>query len=85
MENTTQNSQITVTDLDSIRTIIDIAAQRGAFKAGEMAQVGTVFNKLTAFLEAVVAEAKAQAGETADSTDTTESTTSTDNAETQGE
>lgn len=74
MENTTQNSQITITDLDSIRAIIDIAAQRGAFKAGEMAQVGAVFDKLSAFLDAVVAEAKAA-----------EDAAGEDNAETQGE
>ena len=80
MENNTQNSQITVTDLDSIRAIIDVAAQRGAFKAGEMAQVGAVFDKLTAFLEAVVAQAK-EAEEAAAG----ESTEVDDNAETQGE
>lgn len=79
MENTNQNSQITVTDLDSIRSIIDIAAQRGAFKAGELAQVGAVYDKLTAFLDAVVAQAKA-----AEEAAAGESTEATD-AETQGE
>jgi hypothetical protein len=46
--------ELTVTDLQNIRSIIDIAATRGAFKANEMAAVGTVFNKLDIFLAAVV-------------------------------
>lgn len=77
MENTTQTPQITVADLDSIRAIIDVAAQRGAFKAGELTQVGTVFDKLNAFLQSVVEQAKAQ--EEAAAGDNAE------NAETQGE
>lgn len=82
MEN---NNQITITDLDSIRAIIDVAAQRGAFKAGEMAQVGAVYNKLTAFLTAVVEEAKAlEETATGDTTETSE-TQETSDAETQGE
>lgn len=54
--------ELTVTDLQNIRSIIDIAATRGAFKANEMAAVGTVFNKLDIFLAAVVpAQQKEQA------------------------
>jgi hypothetical protein len=45
--------ELTVTDLQNIRAIIDIAATRGAFKAAEMSAVGTVFNKLDTFLTAV--------------------------------
>lgn len=44
---------LTVTDLQNIRAIIDIAATRGAFKAAEMSAVGSVFNKLDTFLNAV--------------------------------
>ena len=49
---------LTVTDLQNLRAIIDVAATRGAFKAAEMAAVGAVFNKLYTFLNAV-APAKA--------------------------
>ena len=49
-----KSPELTVTDLQNIRAIIDIAATRGAFKAQEMAAVGTVFNKLDIFLAAVV-------------------------------
>ena len=54
------NTQITIADLDMIKNIIDLASTRGAFRAGEMKQVGEVYDKLTAFLAAVVAQAQAQ-------------------------
>lgn len=56
MENT---QQITVADLDTIKNIIELACTRGAFRGGELSQVGAVFDKLTVFLDAVVAQAKA--------------------------
>ncbi len=49
---------ITVQDLDSLRNIIDLASTRGAFRANEMADVGLLYNKLSNFLEAVVAQAQ---------------------------
>jgi hypothetical protein len=49
-----QAPELTITDLQNVRSIIDIAATRGAFKAAEMAAVGGVFNKLDTFLAAVV-------------------------------
>ena len=54
MENTEQN-QITIADLDTLRTVIDLASSRGAFRAGELQQVGELYNKLTNFLQAAVA------------------------------
>lgn len=61
MENTTQPIQpITVADLDALRSIIDLAATRGAFHGAELSQVGAVFDKLTIFLNSVVAEAQAK-------------------------
>lgn len=45
--------ELTITDLQNIRTILDAASRRGAFGAGEMAGVGSVYNKLDAFLNAV--------------------------------
>jgi hypothetical protein len=64
-----ENQQITVQDLDAIRNIIDLASTRGAFRANELADVGLLYNKLSQFLEAVVAQAQeqqpgAQQGET---------------------
>jgi uncharacterized protein YggE len=51
---------ITVQDLDAIRNIIDLASTRGAFRANELADVGLLYNKLSHFLEAVVAQAQEQ-------------------------
>ena len=65
MENTT----ITVSDLDTLRNIIDLACTRGAFRANEVKQVGELHEKLTTFLEAVVAQAKAQQESNQDSAD----------------
>jgi uncharacterized protein YggE len=79
MENTIQ---ITVADLDAARGIIDLAVKRGAFGAAEVGQVGAVFNKLTAFLDSVVEQAKAAQ----EAQQAAVAETATDNtAETQGE
>jgi len=48
-----QNYDLTVQDLNAIKTIIDAAAQRGAFKPGEMEVVGKTYNKLVGFLSTV--------------------------------
>lgn len=60
------NTQITIADLDTIKNIIDLACTRGAFRGGEISQVGAVYDKLTVFLEAVIAQAKAQEASTAE-------------------
>jgi len=54
------NTQITIADLDTIKNIIDLASTRGAFRGEELSQVGVVYDKLTAFLSAVIEQAKAQ-------------------------
>jgi len=53
-------TNITITDLIAIRNILNLAAERGAFKAEEMLDIGTVYSKLNSFLEAVVAQATAE-------------------------
>jgi uncharacterized protein YggE len=67
MEN---NTQITIADLDTIKNIIDLACTRGAFRGAEISQVGVVYDKLTAFLEAVIAQAKATETNNADAGET---------------
>jgi hypothetical protein len=61
-----ENNNITIADLNIIKNIIDLASARGAFRAGEMKQVGEVYDKLTQFLELVIAQAKAQEEESAE-------------------
>lgn len=55
--------ELTVQDLGNIRAIIDVASQRGAFRAAEMAAVGNVFNRLNDFLNAVAPPAEQGAEE----------------------
>ena len=50
-------TNITVTDLIAIRNALNLAAERGAFKAEEMLDIGTIYSKLNSFLEAIVAQA----------------------------
>jgi len=60
---------LTVQDLSAIKTIIDVASQRGAFKPNEMTVVGTTYTKLENFLAAIAASQQAQEAEKTDATD----------------
>jgi hypothetical protein len=44
---------LNVNDLTALKNIIDVATQRGAFKAAEMEAVGKVYNRLNLFLDSV--------------------------------
>ena len=57
----TQAPDLTVQDFTAMKSIIDVASTRGAFKPNEMTTVGTVYGKLEAFLNAVQAQQDAQA------------------------
>lgn len=52
MSEETQVPQITIQDLVLAANIIDLASQRGAFKAAEASQVGGCFEKIVAFVKA---------------------------------
>tara|TARA_B100002019_G_scaffold259653_1_gene245193 strand:+ start:244 stop:543 length:300 start_codon:yes stop_codon:yes gene_type:complete len=54
--------ELTVTDLQALKTIIDVACSRGTFKAAEMTVVGNTYNRLEQFLNAVK-PAEQKAGE----------------------
>ena len=62
MENNTVtvDTQITIADLDMLKNIIDLASSRGAFRGAELKTVGETYEKLCAFLDAVLAQAKSQ-------------------------
>lgn len=53
-------NQVTVADLIMLRNTIDLACSRGAFRAAEMKDIGDVYNKLSVFIDAVVAQAQTQ-------------------------
>jgi len=52
--------ELTIQDLGNLRAIIDVASQRGAFRAAEMAAIGASFNKLNDFLNAVAPQQPAE-------------------------
>jgi len=47
---------VTVNDLANIYAIIDLASKRGAFQANELQAVGSVANKVKAFVDHVQAQ-----------------------------
>lgn len=64
-EQTTANpaqeaADLNIQDLSAMKSIIDVASARGAFKPAEMQMVGQTYNKLSAFLDAVAKQAEAQ-------------------------
>lgn len=63
-----QPEVITINDLKLIKELIDITTTRGAYKANELATVGTIYNKLSTFIDAALK----QMGETQETTTTEE-------------
>ena len=53
-----ESNDLTISDLSAMKTIIDIASSRGAFKPNEMVAVGQTYNKLSAFLDSVTKTSK---------------------------
>ena len=51
---------LNISDLNAVKSIIDIATTRGAFKANELEAVGKTYNKLTTFLEHVTKQQQEQ-------------------------
>ena len=51
---------LTVQDLQALKSIIDVASQRGAFKPNEMMTVGQTYSKLEQFLGAVAQQQPSQ-------------------------
>lgn len=44
---------LNINDLLAVRSVMEVASQRGAFKASELESVGKIYNKLNNFLESV--------------------------------
>ena len=55
-----QGPDLTVQDLQALKSIIHVASQRGAFKPNEMMTVGQTYGKLETFLAAVAQQQPAQ-------------------------
>lgn len=46
-------TDLNISDLAALKSIVEVASQRGAFKAAELEAVGKTYNKLNTFLESV--------------------------------
>jgi hypothetical protein len=55
--------ELSIADLQNIRTLIDVAVRRGSFGATELSSVGAVFDRLNAFLTAVAPPAPQETGD----------------------
>ena len=51
---------LTINDLSAMKSIIDVASSRGAFKPAEMMTVGQVYTKLSNFLNTVAKQQNTQ-------------------------
>lgn len=54
------DSAITLTDLQNIISVLDLASSRGAFRGPELEPVGQLYNKFKRFVDAAAANAVAQ-------------------------
>jgi len=48
----TQETNLSIADIGFLVQIIEVCSQRGAFRAEELATIGTVYNKVKAFVVA---------------------------------
>ena len=49
----TDNVTLTLSDLKTLQQVVEVASQRGAFKAEELSAVGQIYEKLKEFLASV--------------------------------
>jgi hypothetical protein len=47
------SADLNVSDLAALKSIIDVATQRGSFRAPELEAVGKTYNKLSNFLDSI--------------------------------
>ena len=46
-------ADLNISDLSALKSIIDVATQRGAFRAAELESVGKIYTKLCNFLDSI--------------------------------
>lgn len=56
------NPDLNIRDIATIREIIDLASQRGAFRGNELSVVGEIYNKINTFLTTLEEEVKKKQG-----------------------
>lgn len=53
--------ELSINDLQNLRAIVDTAVRRGAFSAAEISAVGSVYDRVNAFLNSVAPAQKSEA------------------------
>lgn len=61
--NEIEQTNLTVADIVNVKQIIEVATNRGAFKADELTQVGMVYDRLSSWLVTVTATTDDEAEE----------------------
>ena len=79
MEEQNQNTDISISiaDIALLKKITEIACSRGAFRAEEMTQIGSVYDRVSQWLASIT--------ESAEQDSATEESSDDESAETQGE
>ncbi len=54
------NTQLTIADMASLKSLIEAACNRGAFRAPEMSTVGPIYDKLVKFIDFTSAQVAAR-------------------------
>jgi hypothetical protein len=49
----TESLDLNIQDLVGLKSVVDVATQRGAFKAAELEAVGKLYNRLSGFIDSV--------------------------------
>ena len=57
-QNSPDQPELNINDLQNIRSVIDTAVRRGAFSAAEASAVGGVFDRLNKFINAIAPAAQ---------------------------
>lgn len=57
---------ISLNDLQLLLQIVDLATSRGAFRGAELTQVGSIFDKLNAFLSFIAEQQQAESEDSAE-------------------
>lgn len=63
---TMENRNLTIADMASLKSLIEAASTRGAFKAAELSTVGSIYDKLAWFIEQSTAQLQAQQAQAPD-------------------
>jgi hypothetical protein len=51
-----ENVQLTISDMASLKALLEAAVNRGAFRANELTTVGAVYDKLAQFVDAATGQ-----------------------------